>query len=130
MDSVSIPEYFLEGDGDAHATANRTSVAFACIKAHQDQFPVQVMCRILAVAPRGYYEWCQRPLSNRAQEDARLLRLIRASCTANRGIYGAHRVFCDWSEAGETCTKQRVAALLVTAKLRVNQIKCECSELP
>ena len=74
------------------------------------------MCRVLGVAPSGYYEWLQHPISNRAQEDARLLRLIRASFTASQGIYGAPRVFLDLREAGETCSKHRVARLM-----RVNQ---------
>lgn len=49
-----------------------------------------MLCRVLEVAPSGYYEWLKRPLSNRAQEDARLLRLIRASFVASQGIYGHH----------------------------------------
>ena len=57
-------------------------------------------------------------LSDRAQEDARLLRLIRASFTASHGIYGAPRVFLDLREAGETCSKHRVARLM-----RVNQLR-------
>jgi putative transposase len=57
------------------------------------------MCRVLGVAPSGYYEWFTYPISNRAQEDARLLRLIRASFTASHGIYGAPRVFLDLREA-------------------------------
>ena len=72
----------------------------------------QTMCRVLEVAPSGYYEWLQQPLSNRAQEDARLLRLIRASFVASHGIYGAPRVFLDLREAGETCSKHRVARLM------------------
>ena len=51
-------------------------------------------------------------LSNRAQEDARLLRLIRASFKASHGIYGAPRVFLDLREAGETCSKHRVSRLM------------------
>jgi putative transposase len=47
------------------------------------------MCRVLEVAPSGYYDWLLQPISNRAQEDARLLRLIRASFVAGHGIYGA-----------------------------------------
>ena len=70
------------------------------------------MCRILEVAPSGYYEWLKQPLSNRAQEDARLLRLIRASFTESQGVYGAPRVFLDLREAGETCSKHRVARLM------------------
>jgi putative transposase len=79
---------------------------------------VQALCRTLGVAPSGYYEWLTQPLSNRAQEDARLLRLIRASFTASQGIYGAPRVFLDLREAGETCSKHRVARLMRDNGLR------------
>lgn len=41
------------------------------IKANRDQYSVQTMCRVLEVAPSGYYDWLQQPISNRAQEDAR-----------------------------------------------------------
>ena len=60
----------------------------------------------------------KQPISNRAQEDARLLRLIRASFAASQGIYGAPRVFLDLREAGETCSKHRVARLMREANLR------------
>ena len=42
----------------------------------------------------------------------------RASCTASYGIYGAPRVFLDLREAGETCSKHRVARLMRQANLR------------
>ena len=51
-------------------------------------------------APSGYYEWLTHRISNRGQEDARLLRLIRAPFAASEGIYGAPRVFLDLREAG------------------------------
>jgi putative transposase len=76
------------------------------------------MCRVLGVAPSGYYKWLQQPISSRGQEDARLLRLIRASFIASHGIYGAPRIFLDLREAGETCSKHRVARLMREAKLR------------
>jgi putative transposase len=76
------------------------------------------MCRLLEVAPSGYYAWLQEPISNRAREDARLLRLIRASFAASQGIYGAPRVFLDLREAGETCSKHRVARLMRINKIR------------
>jgi putative transposase len=90
-------------------SAGRVRSTYEFIKAHRDRYSVQAMCRILGVAPSGYYEWLTHPISNRAQEDARLLRLIRASFTASQGIYGAPRVFLDLREAGETCSKHRVA---------------------
>ena len=69
-------------------SAGRVRSTYEFIKAHRRQFSVQAQCRTLGVAPSGYYEWLKQPLSNRAQEDARLLRLIRASFTASQGIYG------------------------------------------
>jgi putative transposase len=96
----------------------RVRQAYEFIKANQRQYSVQAMCRILEVAPSGYYEWLLQPISNRAKEDARLLRLIRASFVASHGIYGAPRVFLDLREAGETCSKHRVARLMRENKLR------------
>jgi len=99
-------------------SAGRVRSTDEFIKANRDTFSVQAMCRVLGVASSGYYEWVTHPISNRAQEDARLLRLIRASFTASQGIYGAPRVFLDLREAGETCSKHRVARLM-----RVNHLR-------
>jgi putative transposase len=96
----------------------RVRSVYEFIKAHRDQYRVQMMCRVLGAAPSGYYEWVQQPISNRAQEDARLLRLIRASFTASQGIYGTPRVFLDLREAGETCSKHRVGRLMRVSHLR------------
>jgi putative transposase len=76
------------------------------------------MFRVLDVAPCGYYDWLKQPVSKRAQEVARLLRLIRASFTASQGVYGAPRVFLDLREAGETCCKHRAARLMRLKGLR------------
>jgi hypothetical protein len=92
--------------------AGRVRKTYEFIKAHRGEHSVQMMCRLLDVAPSGFYEWLKQPMSNRAQEDARLLRLIRASFEASQGVYGAPRVFLDLREAGETCSKHRVARLM------------------
>ncbi len=99
-------------------TVRRVRSTYEFIKAHQDQYSVQALCRVLGVAASGYYAWLKQPLCHRAQEDARLLRLIRASFTASQGIYGAPRVFLDLREAGETCSKHRVARLMRENNLR------------
>jgi len=93
-------------------SASHVRATYDLIKARSATFPVQVLCRVLEVAPSGYYAWLKQPLSNRAQKDARLLRLIRTSFVASQGIYGAPRVFLDLREAGETCSKHRVARLM------------------
>jgi putative transposase len=88
------------------------------IKANHSKRSVRMMCRLLDVAPSGYYAWLKNPKSNRAKEDARLLRLIRASFKASQGVYGAPRVFLDLREAGETCSKHRVARLMRENNMR------------
>jgi len=88
------------------------------IKANRNEHGVQTMCCLLDVHRSGYYAWLKKPVSDRAQEDSRLLRLIRASFVASHGIYGAPRIFLDLREAGETCSKHRVARLM-----RVNGIR-------
>ena len=102
----------------AKVNARRVRQAYLFIEKHRKQFSVQQMCRVLEVAPSGYYEWLKNPISNRAQEDGRLLRLIRASFNASHGIYGAPRVFLDLREAGETCSKHRVTRLMRENGLR------------
>src|SRR5580765_7411996 len=99
-------------------SAGRVRATYEFIKLQSTRQPVQVLCRVLEVAPSGYYDWLKQPLSNRAREDARLLRLIRASFTASQGVYGAPRVFLDLREAGETCSRHRVTRLM-----RVNQLR-------
>ena len=89
-----------------------TRRAYAFIKANTEKYPVQTMCHVLGIAQSGYYAWLHKPMSDRAIEDASLLRLIQAPFKASHGIYGAPRVFLDLREADETCSKHRVERLM------------------
>ena len=111
-------------------SAGRVRSTYEFIRAQRGHYNVQALCRVLEVAPSGYYAWLQQPLSNRAQEDARLLRLIRAAFIASQGIYGAPRVFLDLREAGETCSKHRVARLMRENKLRARFMAIACAGGP
>lgn len=102
----------------AKPKADRVRRKYEFIKAHRKQFPTEVMCRELGVARIGYYQWLKCPPSARAVENARLLRLIRASFKASQGIYEAPRVFLDLRENGETYSKHRVARLMRENGLR------------
>ena len=57
-------------------------------------------------------------MSDRAKEDARLLRLIRASFKASQGVYDAPRVFLDLREVGAICSIHRVARLMRENNMR------------
>ena len=96
----------------------RVQALYDFIKAQGGTYSVRTLCRVLDVTPSGYYAWLKKPTSRHASEDARLLRLIRASFIASQGIYGAPRVFLDLWEAGETCSKPRVARLMREHQLR------------
>ena len=100
------------------ASTGKIRQTYKFIKSHRGRFDVRTMCRVLEVAPSGYYAWLQEPVCQRALEDIRLLRLIRASYAASHGIYGAPRVFLDLREAGETCSKHRVMRLMRVNKIR------------
>ena len=99
-------------------TLGRVRQIYKFIELHKNEYGVQRICKVLDVAPSGYYAWLKRPISDRALEDGRLLRLIRKSFVASHGIYGAPRVFLDLREAGETCSKHRVARLMRENNLR------------
>jgi putative transposase len=102
-------------------SASRIREIHRVIEADQKkQHKVEMMCRFLGVARSDYYEWLRESVSKRGQEDARLLRLIRASFNASHGIYGAPRVFLDLREAGETCSKHQVARLMRENGLRAS----------
>lgn len=98
--------------------AQGVRVKYAFIKAHRCEFDTAVMCRLLGVSRSGFYEWLRHPLSDRALEDQRLLGLIRMAYMASHGVYGAPRIFLDLREAGETCSKHRVARIM-----KANHIK-------
>ena len=92
--------------------------AYEFIKAHRHEYDIKTMCGALEISRAGYYAWLHEPLSNRAKEDARLLRLIRASYNGSHGVYGSTRIFLDLREAGETCSKHRVARIMRANKIR------------
>ena len=56
------------------------------ITEHSLEYDVKALCEALGVNRSGYYAWLHNPVSKRADEDARLLQLIRASFKASHGI--------------------------------------------
>jgi HTH-like domain len=103
---------------DTKFSSGRTRKVYELMRSHRHEYDVRMMCRVLEVTPSGYYAWVKQPQSHRAGENARLLKLIRASFNASNGIYGSPRVFLDLREAGETCSKHRVARLMRANKIR------------
>ena len=71
------------------------------------------MCRVLDVAPAGYYAWCtRRSPCARAIADERIMLNIQLSYRASDGTYGAPRVLRDLHDEGIHVGKKRVARLM------------------
>ena len=75
------------------------------------------LCRVLGVAPSGYWAWRQRGLSARAQADAQLTDQIRAIHQSSRQTYGAPRIHAALVATGTHCGYKRVARLMRRAGL-------------
>jgi putative transposase len=87
-------------------------VRCACIARHRDEFPVRLMCRVLAVSSSGFYAWCKRAPSARAIANERLLLNVRVAFTASDETYGAPRIHRELQAQGEQVGRHRVARLM------------------
>ena len=56
------------------------------------------MCRLLKLHRSGFYAWLKKPLSDRATEDNRLLKLIKEFYVASGGTYGSPWIHADLRE--------------------------------
>jgi putative transposase len=84
---------------------------YAFIRAHQTEFGVRAMCRVLRVHFSGFYAWLKEPLSRRAQEDLRQMALIRQAWSDSGKVYGYRKLTDDLRDLGEQVSENRVARL-------------------
>jgi transposase InsO family protein len=87
-------------------------VKYAFVRAEKARWPVRILCRVLGVAPSGYYAWENRPPSEHAKTDQRLAVLIRSAHNASRRLYGSPRVHAALKHAGHRVGRKRVARLM------------------
>lgn len=70
------------------------------------------MCEVLEVSRSGFHAWLNRPLSDRAILDAKLVSAIDTSFKASDKTYGARRVWHDVLEEGLICGLHRIERLM------------------
>jgi putative transposase len=87
------------------------------VRAHQAQYAVRTICRVLGVSPSGYYAWTRRSRSPRAQAEESLLVSIREIHRRSRGTYGAPRVQAELAAQGSSVSRKRIARLMREAGL-------------
>jgi putative transposase len=70
------------------------------------------MCRVLMVSRAGYYAWCSRPASSRAQRDATLRFHIVGSHARSRKRYGSRPILHDLRAMGERASRKRIVRIM------------------
>jgi len=73
-------------------------VRYAWIHSQRDSYPVGIMCKVLGVAPSGYYAWRRRQPSPTARRGRQIGQAARQSHRDSHGIYGYRRVHQDLVE--------------------------------
>lgn len=82
------------------------------MSAHEREYRVSRMCRVLNVSASGYYAWRRRRPSQRAEANAALVEQIRDIHQASRRTYGSPRVHAALRRRGLVCSRKRVARLM------------------
>ena len=96
---------------------------YAFIDAERALYGVEPICRVLAIAPSGYYTYrarhvdpTQRPA--RAQRDEVLREQIQRVWERNRGVYGVRKVWQQVLRDGQMVARCTVARLMAAEGLR------------
>ena len=82
------------------------------MRAHQAEFRITTMARVLGVSTSGYYAWLKRPRSAREKSDAALVERMQAIHKRSRGTYGAPRIQAELADDGVLVSRKRVARLM------------------
>jgi len=85
---------------------------YVFIAAHEGEFQVKRMCRVLGVRRSGYYAWRKRRPSTREEANQALLALIQEEYQKSRKTYGSPRVHVALRRRGVRCGRKRVARLM------------------
>ena len=96
---------------------------YAFIDAERARYGVEPICRVLAIAPSGYYTYrarqtdpTQRPA--RAQRDDVLREQVQRVWERNRGVYGVRKVWQQLLRDGQAVARCTVARLMAAEGLR------------
>lgn len=93
------------------------------IKEMRLQYSVPGLSRMLGVSTSGFYGWVDRPMSKRAQEDARLEAEIRAADKRTRQTCGPERLQQDMAEHGVEVGVCRIKRIRKKLGIRCKQKK-------
>jgi transposase InsO family protein len=78
----------------------------------QGQYPLRLMCRLLAVSASGYYAWCRHPISPRTQSEQALSAEIKQLFDAEKSRAGSPRITQKLRAQGHRVSRKRVAQIM------------------
>ena len=85
---------------------------FAFVSAQKADYSVRDLCNAMEVSTSGFYAWCRRGKSQRAQHDDAWLVRIKSIFTASRETYGSPRIHAELKALGHTISAKRVARIM------------------
>lgn len=72
----------------------------------------------MKVSRSGYYDWLNRPQSNRDKENKKLTQMIKEIFIKNRNIYGTRRIVRILANDGIFISRHRIGKLMAKANLK------------
>ena len=87
---------------------------YQVIRACAEPWPVQLLCRVLAVSPAGYYQWQQRP----ARSTAEWQEAAQAAFTRHARRYGTRRLRAELRAEGHAVGRYALRSWLHRHNLR------------
>ncbi|MFC3853236.1 IS3 family transposase [Salinispirillum marinum] len=104
----------LENDLLKKATVSvgSTQDRYRFIARHGATHGVRYLCRWLKVSHSGYYDWKDRPDSQRQHQNNALRRRIAEIFSASKGRYGSPRIHSALQREGQSISRKRVARLM------------------
>jgi putative transposase len=97
------------------------SDTYAVLAAHRAEYPIALMCRVLAVSRSGFYAAHGREPSACARADGALATTITATFVRCQGRYGTPRVHAVLLRDGHAVGRKRVARLMRTAGIQARR---------
>ena len=91
---------------------------YAFIRDYDEAHKIKRLLDLLDVSSSGYYDWLNRPESDRSRNNRALTTKIKRYHRQSREIYGSPKVHEDLIADGEICSVNRVARLMKVAEIK------------
>ncbi|MCK5336008.1 MAG: IS3 family transposase, partial [Gammaproteobacteria bacterium] len=95
-----------------------TGLKYEFIRSHRKEYKLIRLCEAFDVSPSGFYDWLDRPESNRSCENRKLTEKIKHYHRQAGEVYGSPKIHKDLVEEGETCSVNRVARLMKASDIK------------